>query len=282
MMRVMRLRYLLFASLVVLINTNAKSQITPDKESRKQMAISNLSSIPLAFTKNQGQFGEGILFKANAGGATFCFYRNEVAYLFTRDIDELNQDNIRIRPEFESTSDQKSGPKYQKESMLIKAQFLGANSDPKVIGINRLPHNNNYFLGNDPSEWRSDVPNYSSIIYEDIYPGIDLKYYGDGKSMKYDFIVKPGADISQIQIRYDGVDDLGVTPAGDLQVNTRFGFFHASLRKAEKKPRLLAGVLHFSFVILQSFNNFSIGPVDFCIFILQHLGQVSTVTQVYH
>ncbi len=207
---------------------NVNAQLALDEGHQKQMVMTNLSSMPLAFTENQGQFGDKTLFKANAGGATFYFCNNEVAYLFVRDTDELLEDSRsgsdrREKPDMFGKFDR---PMYKNESLLIKAQFIGANPNPEMIGIDRLSHNNNYFYGNDPSKWCTDVPNYSAIVYKDIYPGIDLKYYGDGKSMKYDFIVNPGADISQIQIRYDGVDALSVTHAGDLQAQTQFGLIH--------------------------------------------------------
>jgi hypothetical protein len=190
------------------------------------MKMNNLLSMPLIFTENQGQFGKKTLFKASAGGAAFYFCENEVAYLFVRDTDNLLEDNTLVQSNVPEMPDEMNRPRYKKESMLIRAKFIGANSNPEVTGLGRLSHNNNYFYGNDRSKWCTDVPNYSAIVYRDIYPGIDLKYYGDGKSMKYDFIVNPGADISQIQIRYDGVDALSVTNAGDLQAQTHFGLIH--------------------------------------------------------
>ncbi|UCC81204.1 MAG: IPTL-CTERM sorting domain-containing protein [Candidatus Zixiibacteriota bacterium] len=216
--------------LLLAIAGTINAQIAFYEEHQKQMAMTNLLSMPLAFTENQGQFGEKTLFKANAVGATFYFYQNEVAYFFVRDTDELLKDDAMGRRDFSKMPDDPDRPGHKKESMLIKAQFVGANPDLMVIGVDRLAHNNSYFHGNDPSKWHTDVPNNSAILYKDIYPGIDLKYYGDGRSMKYDFIVRPSADVSQIRIHYDGVDNLNVTPGGNLQARTRFGLIH------EKKP----------------------------------------------
>ncbi len=213
--------------IMMLLGVNGiNAQINLENATNEHMLMTNFSSIPLAFSENRGQWGERTLFKANAGGATFYFCADEVAYLFVRDTDELLEDDSFRHPESQGMPDEIRRPRYKKESMLIKAQFVGANPNPEVFGDDRLAHNNNYFYGNDPSQWRTDVPNYSTIIYKDIYPGIDLKYYGNGSSMKYDFIVNPGADISQIKIRYDGVDDLSVTHAGDLRAQTRFGLIH--------------------------------------------------------
>ena len=106
---------------------------------------------------------------------------------------------------------------------MIKADFVGSNCTPLVVGEGLLEYKCNYFLGNDPTKWRTDVPNYSAVVYEDIYPGIDLKYYGNGKQMEYDFIVSPGADFSQIRIQYKGVKSISVDAAGHLVVETEWG-----------------------------------------------------------
>ena len=207
-------------------SSNIYAQIALYEENQKQMVMTKMSSIPLAFTENQGQWEEKTLFNAETGGVAIHFCSNEVAYLFVRDTDELLEDD-RIGP---STSvaipDEMNRPSYKKESMLIKVQFIGANSSPEIVGIDRMPHNNNYFCGNDPSKWRANIPNYSSIIYKDIWPGIDLKYYGNGKSMKYDFVVHSGADLSQIAIHYSNVEDISISHNGDLKMSTRFGLVY--------------------------------------------------------
>jgi len=66
-----------------------------------------------------------------------------------------------------------------------------------------LPWKNNYFIGNDPSKWRTDVPNYSKIRLCSLYDGIDLVYHGNKNIMKYDFVVRPGATPGQIHLSYD-------------------------------------------------------------------------------
>ncbi len=185
----------------------------------KQMMPARASSMPLSFAENVGQFGEKTLFKAQTGGATFFFCKDEVAYLFVRNTNEPDK----ISEEFSSVPLRFRNQRFKKESMLIKAQFVGANPNATATGVERLPNNSNYFFGNNPSKWHTDVANYASIEYKDIYPGIDLKYHGNGNSMKYDFIVNPGSDPSQIQIYYDGVENLGISNNGDLEAQTSFG-----------------------------------------------------------
>jgi hypothetical protein len=105
-------------------------------------------------------------------------------------------------------------------SLIIKQEFIGAN---KVIpeGRNQLEFYYNYFYGNDPSKWRANVPNFHEIYYENLYNGIDLRYYFNEHGLKYDFIVHPGADLSQIRIKYEGAQKLEITQSGELRIKTQ-------------------------------------------------------------
>jgi len=111
----------------------------------------------------------------------------------------------------------------QYESIMIKASFVGANPAPSMVGLEKMEYKCNYFIGNDPNEWHTDVPNYEYVLSEDVYPGIDLKYYGNGKQMEYDFIVSPGMDYTQIQIQYEGAKSLSINSSGELVVETEWG-----------------------------------------------------------
>ncbi|MCH9031770.1 MAG: SBBP repeat-containing protein, partial [candidate division Zixibacteria bacterium] len=179
----------------------------------------NIASMPLAFTKNQGQWDDKVSFRANANGATMWFSPDGAYYQFTRSIptDELNADSV--NPMY----DRFDREPIQYETMMIKASFMGANPNPRMIGVEMLNYKCNYFIGNDPNEWHTDVPNYSAVLYEQIYDGINLKYYGDGKKMEYDFIVSPGADYSQIKIQYESAKSVTINANGQLVVETKWG-----------------------------------------------------------
>jgi hypothetical protein len=197
-------------------------------QAQRQVVIRNLNRMPLAFTENQGQFGEQIRFRSNAPGASFFFLTNEVTYQFTRryqdedDYLQLGKWGIDAsQSSFEPGENSGLGSKV--EHFYVKAKFIGANHKPEIAGEGLMDYKCNYFIGNDPSKWRTDVPDYSAVRYSDIYPGMDLRYYGDGRSLKYDFIVKPGADPSCIEIEYDGVNSISVSDKGELLISTQFG-----------------------------------------------------------
>ena len=80
--------------------------------------------------------------------------------------------------------------------------------------INR-PGRSNYFIGNDPTKWRTNVPQFSKVKYAGVYPGIDLVFYGNQRNLEYDFVVAPGADPTRIALDVEGaVPTLDTT--GDL------------------------------------------------------------------
>ncbi len=88
------------------------------------------------------------------------------------------------------------------------------------VGVERLSWNSNFFYGNDSEKWCVEVPNFREIYYENLYDGIDLRYYSLENGLKYDLIVHPGADINQIKVRYLGAENLRIDEGGNLIIKT--------------------------------------------------------------
>ena len=111
----------------------------------------------------------------------------------------------------------------------IRMRLVGANSAARIEGLDALPGRSHSFIGRDPGRWRTDVPTYTRVAYRDIYPGIDLVYYGtQERQLEYDFVVGPGADPRAIRLMFDGVDRLELNGTGDLVLHVgdtslRFG-----------------------------------------------------------
>ena len=96
-------------------------------------------------------------------------------------------------------------------------RLVGGNAKGRVVGLDELPGRSNYFIGNDPKKWRTNVPSYAQVKYEGVYPGVDLVYYGNQRQLEYDFVVAPGADPNQIKLSFAGADGMRVDAAsGDL------------------------------------------------------------------
>jgi hypothetical protein len=111
-------------------------------------------------------------------------------------------------------------------------RLVGANASARVTGTEELPGKSNYFIGNDPRKWRTNVPNYAQVKYQNVYPGVDLVYYGNqGGQLEYDFVVAPGADPSAIALTVAAVSGrrtaAGAPPLqiadGDLLIPTDDG-----------------------------------------------------------
>ncbi len=71
----------------------------------------------------------------------------------------------------------------------LRMQVVGSNPHAKVSGLEELPGKSNYFIGNDPKKWRTNVANYAKVKYANVYPGVDLVYYGNQRQLEYDFVV---------------------------------------------------------------------------------------------
>ena len=102
-------------------------------------------------------------------------------------------------------------------------KLIDANPTPRVTGIEELSGRSNYFIGNDPAKWRTNVPTYSKVEYRDVYPGVSLVYYGNQQQLEYDLVVAPGADPSTIGLSFVGADRLEVDGDGDLVLHTAAG-----------------------------------------------------------
>ncbi len=98
----------------------------------------------------------------------------------------------------------------------LRLEFVGADASARVSGENELPGSVNYFLGNDPTRWRTGVPTFARVRVADLYPGISLIHYGNQQRLEYDFVVGPGGDPAVIAIRFRGADKVALDPQGDL------------------------------------------------------------------
>src|SRR5689334_17694065 len=107
-------------------------------------------------------------------------------------------------------------------SHSYRVNFEGANPKAILEADKALYTYNNYFIGNDPSKWASNCRIFQGITIHDIYPNIDVRYYSDNGTLKYDLIVRPGGDVSDIALKYTGADKLQVRNR-DLVIGTSVG-----------------------------------------------------------
>jgi hypothetical protein len=183
-------------------------------QNQPQLAAS-FGKLPLSFEANQGQTAAEVKFLSRGRGYAL-FLTGDEAVL------ELQESGVRSR-ESESKSENR---KTKGENEVVRLRLVGAKPGAAVTASDELLGKVNYFIGNDPKKWRTNLPTYAKVRYHDVYPGIDLVYYGNqGGQLEYDFIVAPGADPSVITLRVAAVREppLQLDANGDLVMTAKGG-----------------------------------------------------------
>ncbi|HJQ24075.1 MAG TPA: SBBP repeat-containing protein [Blastocatellia bacterium] len=175
-------------------------------------ARTDYDSLPMSFEANRGQADARIKFLARSGNT---------ALLLTADGATLALAKSSAKPRRNP-----SRPATRRVA-TIRMKMLGGNPDAALEGLDQLPGASHYFIGKDPKNWHKDIPLYARVRYREVYPGINVVYYGNRRQLEYDLEVAPGSDPHQIRmafagargLRLDGEGNLWLrTPAGDLQM----------------------------------------------------------------
>jgi uncharacterized protein (TIGR03437 family) len=145
------------------------------------------AQLPMSIEPNVGQAREGVQFISRGSGYTVQFLPASVL--------------LAVKG---------------KNDALVTMSFPGAGA-PKASAVGLLPGTANYFLGKDPASWRRNVPTYSKMRYEGVYPGVDVVFYGSQGRLEYDFVVAPGAAPDRIRVRFEGAGKPTLNRAGDLE-----------------------------------------------------------------
>jgi hypothetical protein len=173
-------------------------------------AVVSYISLPMSFEANLGQTDARAKFISRGSGYTLFLTDSEAIFALQRPVRTADGDAPQL---WKMRVPFRSAPAAQRqESAVVRMKLQGARM-PSITGLEELPGKSNYYIGNDPAKWRTNVPTYSKVRYRGIYPGIDLVYYGNRRQLEYDFVVAPGADPKAIQLAFSGVVD-GQSKAG--------------------------------------------------------------------
>lgn len=152
------------------------------------------------------------------------------------------------------------GSARQVESLQMK--LAGANPNARVTGADPLPGKSNYFLGNDPSKWRPGVPQFARVRYENVYPGIDLIFYGSQGRLEYDFKVAPGSDPGKAELDFSGAKQIELSD-GALLIKSDGGTVRLDAPRVYQEVAGRQQPVEGSFVLRgASRAGFAIGPYD--------------------
>lgn len=154
--------------------------------------------LPISFIPNHGQFDDKVDFTAHKGNRSYWFTSNEIVF------DRIMDGSVSLE--------------------VVRLNFIGSN-ESEAKGLNKLGGQNNYIKGNDKSTWKTGIPNFQGVVYENIYDGIDAVFSSSSGFLKSDFIVNPNADVNDLRLSYSGADDININAKGELVLKTKHGEF---------------------------------------------------------
>jgi len=165
---------------------NPSAAAAPDPRAQ---AISMIAGLPLRFEPNQGQAN---LDPADSRARFIARGSGYALFLGSQGA------TLALHSATTNTSD------------ALQMNFVGASTALAPAATDSLPGKTNYILGNNPSRWRTNVPQFARVRYDNVYPGINLVFYGNQGQLEYDFQVAPGADPAQAQLEFEGAKHLEV------------------------------------------------------------------------
>jgi len=236
--------------------THAPSQPTEVSTPSKARVVDAYGRLPMRFESNQGQMDGRVKFVARGSGYTLFLTLGEAVVTFSRPSKGQTQPTSQIQ----DTPYVETNPRLTR-SAVLQMRLVGANPAAQIHGLQELPGKSNYFIGNDPDKWRTNVPNYAKVRYEYIYPGVDLVFYGSQRQLEYDFVVAPGADPNAIRLSFKGLGKLRIDGNGDLILD-----LEASGDRVEQlclhKPRIYQEINGTRQAVPGGYRLFRIGPRD--------------------
>jgi len=177
-------------------NAETKTNFTNILPATKQPDI-NLSQRALSFEANQGQTDGRVKFLSRGSGYTL-FLTPDQAVLSLRQ-------------------------KQDQKPAIVRMKMMGANRDPELLGEEKMSGKVNYFRGRELAGWTRDVATYARVKYRQVYPGVDMVYYGKQQQLEYDFIVAPNRDPRMIRFKLSGARGLMMDKTGALVIETAAG-----------------------------------------------------------
>jgi hypothetical protein len=175
------------------------------------------AELPLTFEANRGQTSSSVKFLSRGKGYTAFLTAGGIVLSL-----RPNQP-LPVQSPSEVTAPNQS---QQLLNTTLQFKLVGAAQNPAIVGEDPQPGRVNYFLGRDPANWHTNVPTYARVRYKNVYPGIDLLYYGNHRQLEYDFALSPGANPAQIQFEIMGARHIALDADGNLVLQTGSGELH--------------------------------------------------------
>ena len=155
------------------------------------------------FVENKGQWDSQVKYAGSFGAGTFFLQKNGFTVLLKN-----GEDLVRVSGFSHGIPNKGSADSMMVREHAYRVSFEDASNNIEIIPDKVQETYNNYILGNDPSKWTNHCRIFKAITYKNVYPGIDIRYYADNGSLKYDIVVNPGGKVENIKLKYAGIEKI--------------------------------------------------------------------------
>ncbi|HEY0376092.1 MAG TPA: SBBP repeat-containing protein [Pyrinomonadaceae bacterium] len=196
-----------------------------DDETRGRVSEAYMK-LPLSFEENRGQVNSEVRYVSRGAGYTLFLTPTEAVLSLQKAEDGGRKEGRDLRrglPDRDSARGLRHAAR-KRTAAILRMKLKGASPSPPVAGEEVMRARTNYLIGSDPAKWRTEVPRYARVRYAQVYPGVDVIYYGEQRQLEYDFEVAPGVDSRQIALEFSGVERMRVERGtGELVLGTAGG-----------------------------------------------------------
>jgi Divergent InlB B-repeat domain/Beta-propeller repeat len=203
----------------------ASAGSTKSTDTAAQRARVAFGNLPVTFEPNQGQADAAVKYMTHWHG--YNLFLTSKAAVFTMPLASQNSALLDLskRKENSASGGSKSGDALASSpnaESVIRMTMPGANQQPVITSEDQQPGVKNYFIGNDPKNWHTNIPAFARVRYHDVYPGVDVVYHGT-RQLEFDMVVGPGANPDKIKLSFDGAQRISTDDAGNLILTSEAG-----------------------------------------------------------
>lgn len=208
------------------------------------------------FIENKGQWEKDILYRVQTPGGFLFLKQTSLLYVL------YDTKNLLDRHTAEPPASPVSIARNPEQNLIlahgVEVGFENSNNQAIVSAHHPTLTKYNYFIGDNPEKWASEVNAYTEIIYKNIYQGIDFRIFGYQTSLKYEFIVNPGADLSHIKLHYQDANNVLINTKGQLEIHTQAGIIKEATPFSFQENNNLKTEIPSQFVLNNNFLTYKI------------------------
>lgn len=180
-----------------------------------EAAAQNYAKLPMNFEATETEASRPTTFQSRAAGYAVSIAPDRTVLALAG----LQHPSARSSKTMPGSPKAQSFP-AKNQLTIVGMRFVGANARTKMVGLSELEAKSNYYLGSDPAKWRTGISHYEKVQCKDIYPGIDLFYYGNRNQLDFGFVISPGASPEVVRLTFEGAGSIRVDENGDLVLHT--------------------------------------------------------------